>query len=271
MSDLSPLMDPAAAMIVIGGSVIATSARCGFKATADAATQIIRLPTRRFRFAKVRASIAPMVFEIDRNGLIRAKLVNTPDNAVNEGLEAMLRRRSFTAFLAHQHSHREIRLARRFRAIESLDTAGELAPILGLTGTLVALSQLDPDSLVNTSAMIGAISVAILSTLYGLLLAHFICHPLARAVERRGEKEEEARDELTQWLADHIPEDKEKSNTVLATTANHPTINPLLSHLSQNWAMQEDGEPNDDNDAVDEIEEEHETDEAHDDISRDAA
>jgi chemotaxis protein MotA len=55
--------------------------------------------------------------------------------------------------------------------------------------------------------MVSAISAAILSTLYGLLLAHFICHPLARAIERRGKAEEEARAALTDWLAHHIPAD----------------------------------------------------------------
>jgi chemotaxis protein MotA len=207
MSGLTQLIDPQAAAIVLGGSIIATSARCGLGSARDAASQIVRLPTRRFQFARVKAALAPMVNDIAKSGLIRASLVKCPDRAVNEGLEAMLRRRSFTAFLAHQQSHRELRLARRFRASESLDTAGELAPILGLTGTLVALSQLDPERLSDPSAMVSAISAAILSTLYGLLLAHFICHPLARAIERRGKAEEEARAALTDWLAHHIPAD----------------------------------------------------------------
>ncbi len=206
MSGLAHMIDPFAAVIVVGGSLLATCARCGLGSARDAATQIARLPLRRFRFTRVRAALAPFVMDIEKNGLIRAQLVKSPDRAVNEGLEAMLRRRTFTAFLAHQQSHRELRLARRFRASESLDTAGELAPILGLTGTLIALSQLDPESLTNPGAMVSAISVAILSTLYGLLLAHFIFHPLARAIERRGKQEEEARAELIEWLAEHIPE-----------------------------------------------------------------
>lgn len=207
MSGLAQLIDPQAAAIVLGGSVIATSARCGLGAARDTAMQITLLPTRPFRFESVRAALAPMVTDISKSGLIRASAAKSPDRAINEGLDAMLRRRSFTAFLAHQQSHRELRLTRRFRASESLDTAGELAPILGLTGTLIALSQLDPESLSDPAAMVSSISVAILSTLYGLLLAHFVCHPLARAIERRGKEEEEARAALTDWLAAHIPDD----------------------------------------------------------------
>lgn len=230
MTGLAQLIDPTAAMIVVGGSMLATSARCGVGAARDAAMQILQLPTGRFRYARVRAALAPMVTDIARSGLIRAKLVTSSDRAINEGLEAMLRRRSFTAFLAHQQSHRELRLTKRFRASECLDTAGELAPILGLTGTLIALSQLDPDKLSDPAAMVAAISVAILSTLYGLLLAHFICHPLARAIERRGKQEEEARAAITDWLADHIPE----------TSAPLPAgAVGAMERLTHNWAQQE--------------------------------
>lgn len=227
MTGFAQLIDPFAASIVVGGSVLATCARCGLGSARDAAIQISRLPLRRFRYEKERAALAPLVSDIAKNGLIRAKMVKGNDSAINEGIDAMLRRRSFTAFLAHQQSHRELRLTKRFRASESLDSAGELAPILGLTGTLIALSQLDPESLSSPEAMVSAISVAILSTLYGLLLAHFICHPLARAIERRGKKEEEARAALIEWLAEHIPEGDHKEDPA------HPHA-PLLS----NWAAE---------------------------------
>lgn len=231
MTGVAQLIDPFAACIVVGGSILATCARCGLGSARDAASQIARLPSRRFRYEKERAALAPMVNDIAKNGLIRAQIVKANDRAVNEGIEAMLRRRSFTAFLAHQQSHRELRLTKRFRASESLDSAGELAPILGLTGTLMALSQLDPESLSSPEAMVSAISVAILSTLYGLLLAHFICHPLARAIERRGKHEEEDRAALIEWLAEHIPQSDHKDE---APPPHAPPHAPLLS----NWAAE---------------------------------
>jgi len=225
MTGFAQLIDPFAASIVVGGSILATCARCGLGSARDAASQIVRLPLRRFRYNKERAALAPLVSDIAKNGLIRAQITKTTDRAISEGIEAMLRRRSFTAFLAHQQSHRELRLTKRFRASESLDSAGELAPILGLTGTLIALSQLDPENLSSPDAMVSAISVAILSTLYGLLLAHFICHPLARAIERRGKHEEENRAALIEWLASNIPESEQRAEPA-------PPQTPLIS----NWA-----------------------------------
>jgi chemotaxis protein MotA len=41
----------------------------------------------------------------------------------------------------------------------------------------------------------------VLATLYGLLLANILLAPLARAIERRAEREELARQELIDWIA----------------------------------------------------------------------
>jgi chemotaxis protein MotA len=46
----------------------------------------------------------------------------------------------------------------------------------------------------------GAISMAVLTTLYGLLLGNLVLAPLSRAVERRVEAEEAARREIADWL-----------------------------------------------------------------------
>ena len=49
-----------------------------------------------------------------------------------------------------------------------------------------------------------AISTAVLSTLYGALLAHLLCYPLASAIERRGLEEERAREALADWFAEQV-------------------------------------------------------------------
>ncbi|MFX8660903.1 MotA/TolQ/ExbB proton channel family protein, partial [Acinetobacter baumannii] len=84
------------------------------------------------------------------------------------------------------------RLARVVRAARTLTTAAELAPVFGLAGTLISLSQLQAQGLARSQFM-GAISLAVVTTLYGLLLANLLFAPLARAVERRNEREEAAR------------------------------------------------------------------------------
>jgi chemotaxis protein MotA len=71
--------------------------------------------------------------------------------------------------------------------------------VFGLAGTLVSLSQLPADGLARGGFM-GAISMAVLTTLYGLLLGNLVLAPLSRAVERRVEDEEAARREVADWL-----------------------------------------------------------------------
>ena len=50
----------------------------------------------------------------------------------------------------------------------------------------------------------GAISMAVLTTLYGLLLANIVLAPLARMVERAAKAEERDRQKLVGWLAGQV-------------------------------------------------------------------
>jgi chemotaxis protein MotA len=50
----------------------------------------------------------------------------------------------------------------------------------------------------------GAISMAVSATLYGLLLANLLLAPLARAVERAAAQEESERQKIVDWLADQV-------------------------------------------------------------------
>ena len=80
----------------------------------------------------------------------------------------------------------------------ALAMAAENAPAFGLAGTLLALSQLPADP---GQGMNAALAGAVLTTLYGVLLAQLVLTPLAEAIRRSGEAEEQARDELMRWTA----------------------------------------------------------------------
>jgi chemotaxis protein MotA len=94
--------------------------------------------------------------------------------------------------------------------VRVFDYAGELGPVFGLVGTLFAITQLVPgaasaaavdDPTITTLAAVGT---AVLSSLYGVLTAHLVCIPVAHAIERKGEREEDARSRLAEWLACEI-------------------------------------------------------------------
>jgi chemotaxis protein MotA len=48
------------------------------------------------------------------------------------------------------------------------------------------------------------VSTAVLTSLYGALLAHLLCYPLASAIERRGLGEEREREALANWFIEQV-------------------------------------------------------------------
>jgi chemotaxis protein MotA len=74
-------------------------------------------------------------------------------------------------------------LEHRSHAIEVLRKAAEIAPAMGLLGTLIGLVQML--SHFEDSSMIGpSMAVALLTTFYGTLIAYGCCFPLASKLER---------------------------------------------------------------------------------------
>ncbi|GEO01779.1 hypothetical protein NSE01_36110 [Novosphingobium sediminis] len=194
--DLTHMLDPVAAGIVIGGTLGATALRSG---VADCSAACSALWPRRFREDQVRGALAPMVAQAEREGLLRTNLRPSGDPAFDTALAALIQTRSLAAFVSSDDAARETRIARAMRAVRTLALGAELSPVFGLAGTLVSLSQLPAEGLAR-GAFMGAISMAVLTTLYGLLLGNLVLAPLSRGVERRVEAEEAARREIADWL-----------------------------------------------------------------------
>nr|WP_269748050.1 MotA/TolQ/ExbB proton channel family protein [Altererythrobacter lutimaris] len=136
---------------------------------------------------------------MQRDGVIRSDAPDLADLELKDATKALIRHRSTDAMMAEHERHVASRQKTRERAMRTLDSVAELGPVFGLAGTLFALSQLprDFDALPGLTT---SVSTAVVSTLYGLMLAHIVFYPLARAIERRGEREEEAREMLVRWL-----------------------------------------------------------------------
>jgi chemotaxis protein MotA len=78
--------------------------------------------------------------------------------------------------------------ARHVRSAGVLRRAGEVAPAMGLIGTLIGLVQM-LGNLQDPSAIGPAMAVALLTTFYGAVLANMVFHPLATKLERNSEVE----------------------------------------------------------------------------------
>lgn len=198
--DLASLLDPASAAIVVTGTALATVLRCGLGNCRAAICALTQLGRKRFDAEGTRAEMAVQVQEIRQDGLLRARPHTFGDRAFNEAADAMIGGRSVKALIATHEAYKARRTEFARRASTTLAQASELAPVFGLAGTLISLSQM-PASGIEQGAYGDAISMAVLTTLYGLLLANFVLAPLARLIERSAAAEELERDRIIDWLA----------------------------------------------------------------------
>jgi len=216
IEDLSQLFDPGALAIVLAGTLIATLARCGWRDLRLALKASARLGRCDFDEAANRRAFSRTIAEVRRAGLLGAEAPPPPDPALALALGALFRHGSFDDFHSSRRASRAAREVARAGAMRVFEYAGELAPVFGLVGTLFAITQLVPDAAAGnalappgsgpdpTDATLAAVATAVLSSLYGVLTAHLFCIPLARAIERKGEREEAARSRLADWLEDEI-------------------------------------------------------------------
>lgn len=198
--DFAALLDPASAAIVVGGTLVATllgSGRGELAASLGAAVQLFHRP---FDYESARAEIARDVEAMRTDGVVRARSVHSTDREILSATDALIHDRSLTALIATHEKFRSERMARRTLALRPVLLAAEMGPVFGMVGTLISLSQM-AQTTPAAGSMIGGIAMAVLTTLYGLVLAHLVCNPLARLIARRGTHEEAQRQLLIDWLA----------------------------------------------------------------------
>jgi chemotaxis protein MotA len=187
--------------IVLGGTLLATLLRCGLADCRMTMRQLGRTFGQRSPFDAdaVRAQIARVLQDIERDGLLRARPRPVGDSEFDAALDALVMQRSMGGAREVLGQMRERRLAPVRAATNTLSQAAELAPVFGLAGTLISLSHM-PAGGVDRSAYMPAIAMAVHATLYGLVAAHLLLGPLARLVERRAGREEAQRRVLADWL-----------------------------------------------------------------------
>ncbi len=143
-------------------------------APAQHATRLLRLAEQARRIGLF--SLEDAQARISDDGFLAHALALAVDRVPAETIERRLRTELQAALL------------RQRIAADMLRRGGEVAPAMGLIGTLVGLVQMLAN--LNTPASIGpAMAVAILATLYGAILANVILLPLAAKLDRHSQQE----------------------------------------------------------------------------------
>jgi|TARA_R100000049_G_C1956066_1_gene111199 chemotaxis protein MotA len=194
--------DPASLGIVLGGTLLATVLRCGLAETRLALAKIAALAARPFDPDRARAQMARQIRGIAKEGFVRAEPVQFGDGEFDHLADVLISRRSIEALLGEHQEQKRTRVEAAQTAVHVLGQAAELAPVLGLAGTLVALGTMTPDG--TAGGMTGAIAMAVVTTLYGIAAANFLFSPLAAAIERRSAREERDRQAALDWLENGV-------------------------------------------------------------------
>ena len=198
--------DPVSLGIVLGGTLLATLLRCGFAEMRLALGRIGALVARPFDPAKARAELSRQLREIENDGLLRAQPVRSGDREFDTLSDTLASRRSVELMHAEHQEHKRKRTEAARIAAHVLGQAAELAPVLGLAGTLIGLGMMPSDlgSRAGSGGMTGAIAMAVITTLYGLAAANFLFSPLAAAIMRRSAREERDRQAVLDWLENGV-------------------------------------------------------------------
>ena len=199
--------DPIAIGIVFLGTLAATVLRCGLVDARLALATVRSLVRPAFDPVQARAEVAKQITEIASDGFLRAEPRHFGDQEFDRLADILISQRSAASLHDEHTKYRSRRADIASRAVRFLDCAAELAPVMGLAGTLIALGSSRGGGAATGAAaggLVDSIAMAVVTTLYGLLAANFLFAPLSNAVQRRARAEERDRDAVLDWLENGV-------------------------------------------------------------------
>jgi chemotaxis protein MotA len=192
MIDASTLLiffDPVALAIVGGGTLLATAARGPIRDTVNAVRALPVLVRRSFDFDPARAELARAERVANAKSLLAIDSQLLKDKDVLEGVEAVAAGAGADQVEQLLDGLREKRLERHAIVQEFWAAAAEIAPAMGMVGTLIGLVRMFR-SMDDPATIGGAMAIALLATLYGALIANLVAAPISARLRRLSRAEE---------------------------------------------------------------------------------
>jgi chemotaxis protein MotA len=188
-------IDPPALALVAGGTLFVSLLPATGRDARRALGALI--PLLRARPARDAETAHAAVCRIQRiseyKGTVCADWVKTPVDFVHRAACRLADARSSDLFAAWAREQLDDRRARHAAAIGFWRHAAEVAPAIGMIGTVIGLIAMFA-RMSDPAAMGPAMALAMLTTLYGLVMAFLIAGPIAARLERLSEAE-------AQWQA----------------------------------------------------------------------
>jgi chemotaxis protein MotA len=188
---ISALIQPTAAMIVLGGTFGATFVCFPLPAIINALknVKIAFLPSK-VDHGQVVKDIINYATKARRNGLIsleqEAQSAHDPFikkgiSLVVDGIDPQKLRETLEADIMAYEDHTK-------HSIEFYEAAGGFSPTIGIIGAVLGLIHV-MGNLSDTSKLGGGIAVAFVATIYGLMIANIICLPIGTKLKIRMKEE----------------------------------------------------------------------------------
>ncbi|WP_137863652.1 MULTISPECIES: MotA/TolQ/ExbB proton channel family protein [unclassified Sphingomonas] len=193
-------LDPLALVIVGGGTLAGTVLRSASGDLARGVAALGVLPRRRFDVEPLLAQVSALGRIARRHGVIALDRSKIEDPDIAAAVAAIVDGAGPGDVGTLLEQRRCARFERQRGAWEVWSGAAELAPAMGMVGTLLGLVGMFA-AMKDPQAIGGAMAVALLATLYGALLANLALLPVAARLKRRARHEAQERLRLQPALA----------------------------------------------------------------------
>jgi chemotaxis protein MotA len=185
---LAPFLDPAAAAIVGGGTLLAALLRAPLRDVGRAVAALRTVGRRDFDAAPLVEQIAALGRIARRHGVMALDRSVIADPDVAAGIAMIVDGRTAGEVEETLRARRRARTERHAAAADVWGGAAEAAPAMGMVGTLIGLVGMFV-KMQDPSAIGTAMAVALLATLYGALIGNLIAMPVAARLRRHGRAE----------------------------------------------------------------------------------
>ena len=188
---LGDFIDPPSAMIVIGGSFAATLMNFELRVAITTIQVVkkcflVKLPSP----AEVIEQFRDFATAARRDGLLalEGSVEEIDDEFLKRGLEQVVGGASKEDLVLGLETELAAVSSRHANGKKIIDAIAAAAPAFGMIGTLIGLVQM-LNNLSDPSKIGGGMAVALLTTLYGAVVANMFCIPLAGKLEVRSQEE----------------------------------------------------------------------------------
>lgn len=188
MTLVAQLSDPLALAIVGGGTMLGMILRTPARDLVRGVAALRVLGRRRFSADTLLDRIAAQARIARSHGAMALDRSVITDPDVAAAIAAIVDGAQGQAVAALLTDRRRARIDRHVAAADLWAGAAELAPAMGMVGTLVGLAVMFA-TMTDPAAIGGAMAVALLATLYGALLANLVFLPIANRLRIAGRVE----------------------------------------------------------------------------------